>query len=135
VIRSGDGTSDVIGCGSDQHATNNQMEIAAALNALRHLSDRAQATIYSDSQYLVHTVQRRIPLWRAEGQLELPQQLWPDIPNFNLWHALAAELDRVTATFVWIPAHNGNADNELCDSLARQEAYDAAVQGSTVDAG
>lgn len=85
-----------------QATTNNRMEIKAAIEALMMVPDGAEVKLYSDSKYLVNTM----------------QGFWSRGKNLDLWD----EIDRVTAgkkvEYSWVRGHNGDPYNEKCDELA-----------------
>ena len=85
------------------HATtNNRMEIRAAIEALRKVPKGAEVNLYSDSKYLVNTM----------------QGFWSRGKNLDLWN----KIDRVAAgkkiNYSWVRGHNGDPYNEKCDELA-----------------
>jgi ribonuclease HI len=102
-------------CGSEPHTTNNRMELRALIEAYELLPREQEATVYSDSQLCVKTVNEWAPSWAARGwrrksgpiaNLELVQRLY----------ALAQAHPKVKLT--WIPAHDGSRWNEYADALA-----------------
>ena len=85
------------------HATtNNRMEVRAAIEALKTVPEGAEVKLYSDSKYLVNTM----------------QGFWSRGKNLDLWN----EMDRVAAgkkvQYSWVRGHNGDPYNEKCDELA-----------------
>jgi ribonuclease HI len=59
-------------------------------------------TVYSDSRYLVDTLERG----------------WGRAANRDLWTRLIALCARHEIRFVWVRGHSGHPENELCDELA-----------------
>jgi ribonuclease HI len=101
----------VIG-GHQDHATNQQMEVTAALEALRSFTRPAEIRIISDSEYLVKSMNEWIPRRGVQGYA-----------NQALFTDLLAECQRLErVTFQWVRGHNGDAGNEQADLLARQHA-------------
>ncbi len=91
------------------HATtNNRMELLSVI----------PVTIYSDSRYVVDSIDKRWVFgWHKKG--------WPDkIKNVDLWKRfLDAYRDhRAPVKAVWVRGHNGHAENERCDHLAETAA-------------
>jgi ribonuclease HI len=91
------------------------MELRALIEALKMLPPDAEATVYSDSELCVKTVNEWAPGWAARGwrrktgpiaNLELVQELY----------ALARAHPKVRLT--WIRAHDGSRWNEYADALA-----------------
>ncbi len=87
-------------------STNNRMEIMAVTAALKALPKEKSAIIYSDSQYVVNTVNRD----------------WARNANEDLWNPLFDELKKKKAVLRWVKGHDGEEYNERCDQLAT-EAY------------
>lgn len=82
--------------------TNNRMEIMAAIAACEALPDGATAVIYSDSQYVVKTM---------NGQFSKNK-------NTDLWSRLEKATHHKKIKFIWVRGHDGNKYNERCDALA-----------------
>lgn len=95
--------SEYIGLGTNQAA-----EIHAARRALEALRKPCTVTVYSDSQYLIKTM---------NGE-------WGRKTNLEAWSALHLAAVKHTVTWVWVKGHNGTPDNERADYLAN-----AAVGG------
>jgi ribonuclease HI len=96
-------------------ATNQTMELSAALEALREMSRRKwferSATIISDSQYLVKGMME----WR-EAWLEVN---YAGIANSNWWKLLHAYQDAFTdLRFEWVKGHASSKWNKRVDELA-----------------
>jgi ribonuclease HI len=106
--------------GSEPDATNQQMEISAALAAVRTLA--GPLLVVSDSEYVVkcHT-ERWYENWErkgwrnAKGQPVKNQDLWR--PLIELFHVRGDELQ-----FQWVRGHSGDAMNDLVDRLAVEAA-------------
>lgn len=100
---------DKIVAGTSKHSgntTNNRMEIRAAIEGVRLIPHGKRATLYSDSQYVVNTINKN----------------WNRKKNNDLWDILDKELGSRTVSFVWVRGHNGNKFNEIVDDMARQAA-------------
>lgn len=95
--------------GAVKKAASNPMEFRAAIEALKSLSARTTATLYSDSRILVDTM----TVWQGNAELR-PRGLETEI----------AELDQLVnqheITWRWIRAHAGHEFNERCDWLCIQ---------------
>lgn len=106
--------------GGFRRTTNNRMEILAAIEALRALTEPCAVTLHSDSQYLVNAItQGWAKRWQAKGWMRTKDER---ALNVDLWLELLPLLEKHTVTFVWVRGHMGNPDNERCDVLARQAA-------------
>jgi len=102
VLRSGEHRKELYG-GAD-HATNNAMELTAALMALKALKQSCEVEIISDSQYLVNTM--------SKG--------WKRNKNTDLWDALDDAANPHLVTWTWVKGHNGTVDNERAHDLAER---------------
>ena len=101
-------------------ATNQQMELKAAIEALRMLKPGAVGTVYTDSKYVVQGVHVWRPNWEANG--------WrtsggASVKNPELWRELFALFDaRPGIRFVWVKGHADNRHNNRADKLANAAA-------------
>ena len=95
------------------HVTNNKMELIAVIVGLRivaKLKDINSIIVYSDSQYVINTINCN----------------WKRKKNIKLWEKLDIELCNIkkickSIEFNWIKGHAGNHYNEVCDFLASEE--------------
>ena len=95
--------------------TNNRMELMAALVGLEALKERCQVTLYSDSQYLVESMNQGWVLrWRAKRWARKGGR----VPNTDLWQKLLELCNQHEVTFEWIQGHSGQQENERCDQLS-----------------
>ena len=94
--------------------TNNRMElmaVIAGLEALRY--DQCEVTIYSDSQYVVNSVEKGWVFgWERKG--------FKDKKNADLWTRFLKAYRRHRVRFVWVKGHADIPENERCDQLAVQ---------------
>lgn len=88
--------------------TNNQMEMKAVLEAMRHITDKSIPTdVYSDSKYVVETL---------NGNFKIKK-------NVELWSELLAEKGKFRdIRFIWVKGHEKNRNNNEVDRLAVMEA-------------
>ena len=117
-----------------RRTTNNRMEILAAIAGLEALKQPCRVTIYSDSQYLVHAIERGwAARWRANGWWRNKEER---AVNPDLWERLLRYCEVHQVKFMWVRGHAGNKENERCDVLARRAALrpdlriDAGYEGS-----
>jgi ribonuclease HI len=82
---------------------NNRMELLAATAGLEALKRPSTGTAVTDSRYL------------ADGVARIERQK----ANRDLWSQLAALLHTHTVSLEWVKGHDGHAENERCDALAR----------------
>jgi ribonuclease HI len=106
--------------GSQRNATNNMMELTAAIEAMRCLPKDAHGVIRCDSEYVVKGVTEWRKGWEARGWKNAKGKA---VANPDLWRALFALSDeRPWIGFEWCRGHAGEEGNELVDMLARAEA-------------
>ncbi|MCE7887894.1 MAG: ribonuclease HI [Alphaproteobacteria bacterium PRO2] len=99
--------------GGECGTTNNRMEMMAAICALEALKKDSVVDLYTDSKYLQQGVMEWMPGWKKKG--------WPArIKNQDLWKRLDSALSNHKVIFHWVRGHDGHAENERCDALARQ---------------
>ncbi len=109
------------GSGAEPQTTNQRMEMAAALEALRS-NDDPEVEIVSDSTYVVKCFQDRWwEGWKrrgwknSQGKPVANQDLW--VPLFDL-----ALDERRSVTFSWVKGHSGDTWNDVVDQLALEAA-------------
>ena len=104
--------------GGFRHTTNNRMELFAVIAALESLAGPEKLVVYSDSRYLVESVnQNRLELWRARGWKHTQNK---PVPNADLWQRLMGLLKVHEVQFMWVEGHSGIIGNERVDRLAQQ---------------
>lgn len=99
--------------------TNNRMELLAVVEALRKLKwSGMHVTIYSDSKYVVDSVEKKWVFGWAKKQFKNKK-------NPDLWKAFLEQYPKHTIQFKWVKGHAGNPLNERCDELAVAAAKNA----------
>lgn len=97
--------------------TNNRMEIMAVLEALDALKTPCAVELFTDSQYVCNSVEKRwIWAWQKRNWLKADKK---PVKNVDLWQRLLPQLARHKVRFHWLRGHAGHAENEHCDVLAR----------------
>jgi len=106
--------------GGYQLTTNNRMELMAAIKALKALASPQDATLYSDSRYMVDSINKGwVKKWQANRWKKADKK---KAENIDLWKQLLEELEKHNVTFVWVAGHAGTPENERCDRLAVRAA-------------
>lgn len=100
-------------------ATCQAVEVRAALEGLKHLSDRSQVTLVTDSRYLANSLNRWIGGWQRRGWKRYDGN---ELAHADLWKAIWNEMQRHEIRAEWIKGHNGDLNNERADTLAQREA-------------
>lgn len=105
--------------GFEAATTNNRMELTAVIIGLSALKAPCNVTVYSDSKYIVDSIEKGwLKCWVKNGWKN-SQKKTP--PNDDLWKKLLVLLDTHEVSFVWIKGHDGHPYNERCDRLAVAE--------------
>ncbi|MCP5100616.1 MAG: ribonuclease HI [Chloroflexi bacterium] len=103
--------------GNNLQATNNRMELQAAIEALRVLKRPCQVEFHTDSQYLRKGITKWIEGWAAKGWRSSTGK---PIQNVDLWKLLQPLVKQHDINWHWVKGHAGDPMNERVDRLARQ---------------
>jgi ribonuclease HI len=107
--------------GAEPHTTNNRMELTALLHGIELVPEGTPATVYTDSNLAVRTVNEWAAGWAARGW----RRKTGVVENLDLVKPLFELVSRrPEIELVWIKAHAGNRWNEYADSLATAYARD-----------
>jgi ribonuclease HI len=113
--------------------TNNRMELLAVIVGLESLSRHCQVTIYSDSKYVVESVERgSVQRWKKNNWYRTKSE---KAKNADLWARFLDAYERHQVRFKWVKGHAGIPENERCDELAvaGAQAYDSAVDAGYLE--
>jgi ribonuclease HI len=105
--------------GSEQHTTNNRMELTAAVRGLEALKEPCDVEIVTDSQYVKNGITQWIHGWKSNGWKTKDKK---PVLNQDLWQELDAQVQRHTTTWEWTKGHANHEDNNRCDELATAAA-------------
>jgi len=108
--------------GGNDNTTNNQMELTAAIEALRYFEDRQTITLITDSKYVKDGIQSWIQNWKKNGWKTAVKK---PVKNKELWVELDQLISRHTISWEWVKGHAGNTHNEKADYLARRYIEEA----------
>lgn len=106
--------------GGADMTTNNRMELTAVMEALKALKRSCEITVYTDSRYVMDGVQEWLPNWKRNGWRTTNKK--SPVKNLDLWQEFDILLANHKIKWVWVKGHNGHAENERVDQLARDEA-------------
>ena len=111
--------------GDNPWTTISEMELVAAVQALRSLPSRARIELHSDSEYLIYGMRAFVFRWQRHG--------WRNRRGTQLQHReLWAELIELNAIlsirWMWIKGHSGHRDQSRADKLAYEAARSLWVQ-------
>lgn len=113
--------------GAESCTTNNRMELMAAIKALSILRESCSVVLTTDSQYLRQGITTWISGWKKKGW---KTSAGKPVKNQDLWEQLDKEVQRHEVRWKWVRAHQGHAENERVDVLARM-AIDQLKDGSS----
>jgi ribonuclease HI len=102
--------------GSQLRATNNRMELLAAIEALDSLTTPARVLMLTDSRYLHDGLHERLTSWRSQPCGIVGRK------NGPLWARLAELCEYHQVSCGWVRGHSGDVNNEMVDQLATQAA-------------
>ena len=106
--------------GGYRKTTNNRMEIMAAIVGLKALKEKCEATLYSDSEYLVKAITKGwVKRWRKNNWRRNRKE---KALNPDLWEQLLQLYEYHQVEFKWVKGHAKSAENNRCDELALEAA-------------
>jgi ribonuclease HI len=97
--------------------TNNRMELTAVIKALEALKKQCNVRVVTDSNYVVQGMTSWITQWRKNNWRNSQKQ---QVMNKDLWLKLSDLSALHTIQWKWVRGHDGHAENERCDTLAKQ---------------
>ena len=99
-----------------RRTTNNRMELMAVIAALQTLTRPCTVTLYSDSRYVVDTIEKGwAKSWKSRGWVKADKQ---PAMNADLWARALDLLAKHQVKLVWVKGHASNAGNNRCDEMA-----------------
>lgn len=99
------------------YTTNNQMELLAAILALKALNRACEIEFYTDSKYVKGGMNSWVELWKSNGWKTAGKK---PVKNLTLWQELDCLAQQHNIKWHWVKGHSGEEGNEEVDSLARQ---------------
>lgn len=105
--------------GGESHTTNNRMELLGAINALSALKSECEVDLYSDSKYLVDSINKQ---WLFSWEKLDFRKKGKEVPNTDLWLMLLPLIRRHKVNFIWVKGHAENEYNNRCDKMAVEES-------------
>ncbi len=103
--------------GSEEHTTNNRMELKAAIEALAALKRKCEVDLTTDSKYVRDGITLWLPKWKKNGWKNSTRK---PVKNSDLWELLEKESEKHIINWHWIKGHAGHRENEWADQLANQ---------------
>ena len=113
VLQFGDHERELHGGARD--TTNNRMELTAAIEALKALSEPCEVSLTTDSTYVKDGITQWLTNWKRNGWKTAAKK---PVKNQDLWQALDHESSRHEIDWCWVKGHSGHPENERADRLA-----------------
>jgi ribonuclease HI len=105
--------------------TISEMELLAAVEALRPLPNRAQIELRSDSEYLIYGMRVFVFRWQRQGWRN---RRGIELQHRELWLELIELNARLHIRWTWLKGHNGYREQTRADALAYRAARTLWVQ-------
>ena len=109
----------IIISGCKKKTTNNQMELMAAIEALKKIPKDQEVQMYTDSKYVKMGITEWIKKWSQNDWKTSSKQ---KVKNIELWKELNDISKKHKIEWHWVKAHAGDAFNEEADELAKKAA-------------
>ena len=109
----------IIIAGRKKNTTNNQMELMAAIEALKKIPKDQEVQMYTDSKYVKMGITEWIKKWSQNDWKTSSKQ---KVKNIELWKELNDISKKHKIEWHWVKAHAGNPNNEEVDELAKKAA-------------
>ncbi len=105
--------------GFKKNTTNNQMELMAAIEALKKIPIGEEVQIYTDSKYVKMGITEWIKKWSQNNWKTSSKK---KVKNLELWKELSSISKKHKIKWLWIKGHAGDPINEEVDVLAKKAA-------------
>ena len=103
--------------GGQKDTTNNQMELKAAIEGLKALTEPCIVDLTTDSKYVMQGITRWIDNWQKNNWKTANKK---DVKNKSLWIELYNEKSKHQINWYWVKGHSGHRENEIADELANK---------------
>ncbi|WP_049721635.1 ribonuclease HI [Gilvimarinus polysaccharolyticus] len=103
--------------GGEPDTTNNRMELSAAIEGLKALTEPCDVVLTTDSQYVRKGITEWLEGWKRKGWRTASKQ---PVKNVDLWQALDEQSRRHKIDWRWVKGHSGHVENERADQLANR---------------
>lgn len=111
--------------GFETQTTNNRMELTAAIASLKGLRGTVEATVHTDSQYVINGITKWVRGWVKNGWLTKEKK---DVLNKDLWQALVEAAEKHEVAWKHVRGHEGVVLNERADMIANGYALKETVK-------
>ncbi len=103
--------------GGEQQTTNNRMELQAAIEGLKALTEPCAVILTTDSVYVRNGITSWLANWKRKGWKTAGRK---PVKNVDLWQALDEQNQRHQVKWHWVKGHSGHRENEIADQLANR---------------
>jgi ribonuclease HI len=105
--------------GAAENTTANEMELTAAIEALKSIEIGSRVTLCSDSEYLIRGMRHLADRWLQQGWRNTRGR---PLRDQNLWQNLLILRSNHFIEWQWVRGHNGHPRQTEADALAYMEA-------------
>ena len=99
---------------SEEHTTNNKMEMQAAIKALERLKHSHNIKLYSDSAYLVNGMNSWIYSWKKNNWIKSDKK---PVENKDYWLKLIELSKKHSIEFIKVKGHSSNKENNRANEI------------------
>ncbi|MEI0611671.1 ribonuclease HI [Brachyspira pilosicoli] len=99
---------------SEEHTTNNKMEMQAAIKALERLKHSHNIKLYSDSAYLINGMNSWIYSWQKNNWIKRDKK---PVENKDYWLKLIELSKKHNIEFIKVKGHSSNKENNRADEI------------------
>ena len=114
--------------GRENHATNNQMELTASIEALKYVKKHkinAPIEFYADSKYVILGITEWFFTWQKNNWRNAAKK---PVLNKELWEELFKLTEEFKPKWNYVKGHNGDKYNDRADEIATSFADDNPVE-------
>ncbi len=104
--------------GGSEHATNNQMELTAAIEALKYVKEKGvklPVEILADSKYVILGITEWISGWLKNNWRNAAKK---PVMNRELWEKLHELNEEIKPKWLYVGGHTGDKWNDRADEIA-----------------
>ena len=109
----------IIISGCKKNTTNNQMELMAAIEALKKIPKDQEVQMYTDSKYVKMGITEWIHIWKKNDWKTSSKK---KVKNIELWTQLDKLSNNFDIKWNWVKGHSTDKLNNEADLLARKAA-------------
>jgi ribonuclease HI len=95
------------------------MELKGVIEGLKILKEPCDVDVTSDSKYVVQAINGWLKSWVKNNWKTAAKK---PVKNIDLWKEYLEVSKSHKIIGIWVKGHNGHEENEICDTVARDEA-------------